>query len=324
MSEAALRKERRAFLLKVLKKENCDYVLTAHHADDQLETVWMRFIRGTGLKGLGSIWPKRGVWLKPLLPFSKSEILDFLHLNQIAYRTDESNLSHSYFRNRVRHKLIPVVRELSQEFGTSYQFDRRVRLLLTELRRTDAFLNKEVNRIYHHLAVETPFWIWIRHDPLLKLPLVLKNRLLLKILKLAGCFEIGRRDLTRARRAMTSHRGCTLKKNVRMVLSCGYVFFYRSDFDIRSRQLKSIEDMGFKPKVRPDDPCELRFFSPGDRKGSTKLKTLYLKARIPMPERRFLPVLAKKKSHEIEKWYPRNKESMGLHIPAFRFTCADL
>ncbi len=86
----------------------------AHHADDQMETVIMRLIRGTGLKGLaGMEWARKWedyVLIRPFLGFAKKEIIAFCEANRILYREDSSNQSVVYTRNRIRQELIPLLR----------------------------------------------------------------------------------------------------------------------------------------------------------------------------------------------------------------------
>jgi tRNA(Ile)-lysidine synthase len=91
----AAREARYTFFEKTLKKNKIPYLLTAHHADDQTETLLMNFIRGTGLEGLKGIEPlaHRGSYtlLRPFLGEERSKILQYLKAQNIAYREDSSN-----------------------------------------------------------------------------------------------------------------------------------------------------------------------------------------------------------------------------------------
>ena len=97
-------------LEKVRVEEKIDYILTAHNADDLLETVLFRIARGTGLKGLCGIPQKNGVVLRPMLPFTKAEIENFCLENRLSYVTDSSNADKSYHRNRIRAEAMPALR----------------------------------------------------------------------------------------------------------------------------------------------------------------------------------------------------------------------
>jgi tRNA(Ile)-lysidine synthase len=89
---------------------NC--VLTAHHADDNLETFLINLSRGSGLDGLVGIPEKNGIFLRPLLPFSRDQILQYAQKHQIEWREDSSNVSLKYQRNQLRHKLVTVLKEI--------------------------------------------------------------------------------------------------------------------------------------------------------------------------------------------------------------------
>ena len=87
-------------------------VLTAHHADDNLETFLINLSRGSGLDGLLGIPEKNGLFLRPLLPFSRDQILQYAQKHQIEWREDSSNVSLKYQRNQLRHKLVTVLKEI--------------------------------------------------------------------------------------------------------------------------------------------------------------------------------------------------------------------
>lgn len=82
-------------------------VAIAHHADDDVETVMLNLFRGTGLKGLGGIPSRRGIYVRPLLQFTRNQILEYLAECGLGYRTDASNLQNDYRRNAVRNVILP-------------------------------------------------------------------------------------------------------------------------------------------------------------------------------------------------------------------------
>ncbi len=98
-----------------------DYVLTAHHADDNLETFLINFTRGTGLEGLTGIPEVNEVFVRPLLPFSNLQIANFAKDNDIKWRDDSSNKSTKYLRNKLRHDVIPVLKEINPSLLQSFQ-----------------------------------------------------------------------------------------------------------------------------------------------------------------------------------------------------------
>lgn len=105
-SEDSARRARYDFLNSVKDKHGARAIITAHHQDDLIETAFINLIRGTGRKGLITISSSQNV-LRPLLRWSKTEILAYAAENQILWREDESNVNTDYLRNYVRHRLMP-------------------------------------------------------------------------------------------------------------------------------------------------------------------------------------------------------------------------
>jgi tRNA(Ile)-lysidine synthase len=103
-----------------LETENFDYVLTAHHADDNLETFLINLVRGTGLDGLTGIPAKNENVIRPLLLFSRQEIEQYAKEDNIDWREDSSNALDKYLRNKIRHNLIPILKELNTDFLSSF------------------------------------------------------------------------------------------------------------------------------------------------------------------------------------------------------------
>ncbi len=123
-SEKSLRDVRYDFFEKIRKENYFEYIAVAHTLDDQVETFFMRLIRGAGLSGLTSMKfrsgpastrgndrssTRGGKIIRPLLNISKKEILEFLKKNKIAYRTDRTNMTNKFFRNKIRNILIPLL-----------------------------------------------------------------------------------------------------------------------------------------------------------------------------------------------------------------------
>ena len=104
--EAAAREARYAFFETLPGK-----IATAHTADDNAETVLLHLIRGTGLKGLGAIAPQRDRIIRPMLSITRQEVLDFLAEYHVRYREDSSNSTDQFLRNRLRHHVMPLLKE---------------------------------------------------------------------------------------------------------------------------------------------------------------------------------------------------------------------
>lgn len=96
-------------------RDNYDfnYVLTAHHANDTVETLLVNLIRGTGIKGLRGIPEKENKRVRPLLFATKNDVLNYALKNKITYRDDSSNQETKYKRNFIRHEIVPELKKLN-------------------------------------------------------------------------------------------------------------------------------------------------------------------------------------------------------------------
>jgi tRNA(Ile)-lysidine synthase len=108
--EEAARHLRYSFLEEVARKYGYTKICTAHHGSDQAETVLMRVIKGAGWTGLTGIRETRGLYVRPLLIFTKDEIRSYVKYQKIDYVEDRTNLNQKIFRNRIRHNLIPLLK----------------------------------------------------------------------------------------------------------------------------------------------------------------------------------------------------------------------
>lgn len=109
--EVAGRLARRAALVETAAALGADWIATAHTRDDQAETVLLRIVRGTGISGLGGIRPRRGPFVRPLLAESRATLRAWLRDHGETWREDATNEDRANPRNRVRHELLPYIRE---------------------------------------------------------------------------------------------------------------------------------------------------------------------------------------------------------------------
>ena len=107
------RRLRYEFLFRTADAIGADRIATAHHAQDQAETVLLNLLRGTGPEGLGGIPPVRGRIVRPLLQTSRAEIEDYLQENGLSHVEDSTNRDDAYSRNKVRHQVLPVLKEIN-------------------------------------------------------------------------------------------------------------------------------------------------------------------------------------------------------------------
>jgi len=118
--QVAARQLRYTWFEELLQNNTLDYLVTAHHQDDAIETFLINFTRGTGLQGLTGIPQQNGNVIRPLLPFSRDDIESYARENNITWREDSSNASDKYLRNKLRHDIVPVLKTLNPSFGTSF------------------------------------------------------------------------------------------------------------------------------------------------------------------------------------------------------------
>lgn len=111
--EACARTLRYAFLENTAKVCGANRIATAHHADDNLETLLLHLTRGAGLRGLRGMQARRGAIVRPLLTLPRADIEDFVARHEIPFVEDASNADTTFARNRLRHEVIPVLRSLN-------------------------------------------------------------------------------------------------------------------------------------------------------------------------------------------------------------------
>jgi tRNA(Ile)-lysidine synthase len=120
-TQVAARELRYDWFETLINEHAFDYVLTAHHADDNLETFLINLSRGTGLEGLTGIPEINKTIVRPLLIFSREEIEQYATLNKIDWREDKSNESTKYLRNKIRHQIVPILKEINPNLLDSFQ-----------------------------------------------------------------------------------------------------------------------------------------------------------------------------------------------------------
>lgn len=141
--EEAGRMVRREAFEKVCAGEMHARIATAHHRDDNAETVLLNIARGTGLRGLCGIWPVRGRWIRPLLWAGRDEIEGFLREQGLGWCTDATNEADDYTRNRIRHHVIPSL-EKQVNPGTAGHLNE----LSAQARELWELLEQETERAY--------------------------------------------------------------------------------------------------------------------------------------------------------------------------------
>ncbi|RLJ98794.1 tRNA lysidine(34) synthetase TilS [Tenacibaculum discolor] len=147
-----------------LSQENIfDYILTAHHADDNLETFIINLSRGTGLEGLTGIPPINENIVRPLLVFPREEIVTFAKNNNIEWREDKSNAETKYLRNKIRHQITPTLKELNPNLLNNFN------KTIDHLKESQQIVNDKIEEITHEIVSKEGDLLKISIGKLLKL-----------------------------------------------------------------------------------------------------------------------------------------------------------
>jgi len=117
--ETAARELRYEWFNTLKKQYKFTFIATAHHLDDQVETLFMNLVKGTGIAGMRSILPKQNSIIRPLLFASRSEILAYAKQNHIQWREDDSNKDEQFTRNKIRSRLIPLLKEFNPNLSAA-------------------------------------------------------------------------------------------------------------------------------------------------------------------------------------------------------------
>lgn len=146
--QVAARELRYQWFYEQMKENHVDFVATAHHLDDNLETFLINLSRGTGLDGLTGIPTINDKVFRPLLPFSREEIKNYAQENNLKWREDSSNSSDKYLRNKIRHHLVPVLKDSNVDFLDAFQKTQ------TYLKEAQALVQDAAELIYQEVAEE--------------------------------------------------------------------------------------------------------------------------------------------------------------------------
>jgi tRNA(Ile)-lysidine synthase len=139
--EMAARDLRYQWFDSLLKEYGFSYLATAHHLDDSIETFFINLLRGTGIAGLHGIQAKNDKIIRPLLFATREEILSYAKKNSISFVEDSTNSETKFTRNKIRHNLFPVLRELNPNFEFALKKD------IEHLRDTEFVFRREIEKV---------------------------------------------------------------------------------------------------------------------------------------------------------------------------------
>ena len=295
--EAAARNARYAFFDTLPGK-----IATAHTADDNAETVLMRMVRGTGLKGLGAIAPVRGPIIRPMLTVTRQEVLAFLEEYHLSYVEDSSNGTDAFLRNRLRHGVMPLLKAENPAFCEN----------LSEM----ALRLREDEQALDELAAldEAP-----DVEALRQMSTAVRRRILSKFLERSGVKEPEGEHILLAEKLVFSPKpsakaqfpgGVTIARNYGVLravtqqqgladaeLTCpGYLELPQIGLAVVCTPAEEAVDAPDCFSVIPSGRLILRQRLPGDALrlsgGSKSVKKLFIDRKIPAAQRPLIPVIA--------------------------------
>lgn len=146
--QMAARQLRYRWFEQIMNKYGYKTLVTAHHADDNFETFLIHLSRGSGLEGLTGMPEKTDVISRPLLAFSRMQIEDYAKSKKFKWREDESNLDTKYLRNKIRHELVPQLKELHPSFSSNFE------TTLNHLKGSARLVENHINVLKNELFLE--------------------------------------------------------------------------------------------------------------------------------------------------------------------------
>ena len=295
--EAAARNARYAFFDTLPGK-----IATAHTADDNAETLLMRMVRGTGLKGLGAIAPVRGRIIRPMLTVTRQDVTAFLEEYHLSFVEDSSNGTDAFLRNRLRHGVMPLLK------GENPAFCENLSEMALRLREDEAALD-QLAQLEDRLDVER----------LRQAGGAVRRRILTKFLQHSGVKEPEAEHILLAEKLVFSPKpsakaqfpgGVTIARDYGVLkpvtqkngldtleLTCpGYLELPQIGLAVSCTPAEEVEDAPDCFSVLPNGKLMLRQRLPGDeirlRGGSKSLKKLFIDQKIPAYQRPLIPVIA--------------------------------
>lgn len=162
--QVAARELRYSWFKEQVEKLKFNYLLTAHHADDNLETFFINLCRGTGVEGLTGIPRQNNYVVRPLLPFSRKEIEDYALANSLKWCEDSSNAEDKYLRNKIRNTLVPVLKDINPMFLSTLQ------TTIQNVQQAETLMRDALNIASKKIVTQEENQLKIDIDKLKKLP----------------------------------------------------------------------------------------------------------------------------------------------------------
>lgn len=328
-TEELARKKRYNFFKNLILKYQANYLLTAHHGDDLIETILMRITRGSNLSGYAGIKRKKEesgyTLLRPLLTVTKKDIIKYNEDNNIPYVTDKSNDCLEYTRNRYRHKILPFLKNEDQKVHEKFlQFNLELNNyvnFVNEYIKNNEFLvdNKvDINKLKNESDFIKSKTIELMIKEVQKEDtLDISNAGIKEIMKIMDS-DNKSVDLNNGYQCFKDYNYLKIKKKNDKVSSFNYVLnnnIYENDWLIRT-DLKSVNDTNFEIRLNSSElsmPLIVRNRKDGDRikvknlNGSKKLNDIFIDEKISKEKRDMYPIVVDGNDKVI--WIPGIKKS---------------
>ena len=180
--QMAARELRYEWFEKVRREISADYIAIAHNQNDNIETFFINLINGTGLKGLRAIQNKNNFIVRPLMFASRNQIGEYVKSKSLNFREDSSNKSKKYQRNKVRHELIPLLKQINPSIENTIADEIEI------IKNTYSIFKEQVDRVVKEISCQTDDGIKISKNKLIKLELI--DTYLYEILNVFGFTDI--------------------------------------------------------------------------------------------------------------------------------------
>lgn len=311
--QMAARELRYEFFEQVALRENFTCIALAHHQNDTVETILLNLTRGTGIAGMHGILPKNGNLVRPMLCFTRSEIEQIVAENQLEYVEDSSNASVKYARNKIRHQVIPSLKELNPSLEQTFENNIR------HFKELEQLLELKVEEVRQKLFTHNGMEIRIAIDDVKQL--VPQRLLLFKLLQSYGFSQNQVDDIIAS---LNKHAGRKFETpfGFMLVLDRGALILTKKIQEIPSLYIEDTDSAllhgAFKLNISKSDepvviknnrlavavdtallqfPLLLRYwrnsdhFYPLGMKGKKKVSDFFIDQKIPLHLKKTIPLL---------------------------------
>lgn len=331
-SEQELREKRYIYFEKIVHKYNANYLMTAHHGDDLIETILMRITRGSNLKGYSGFdieTNKDGYQLiKPLVFTTKSNIEEYNKINNIKYVTDKTNETDNYTRNRYRHNVLPFLKQENKNVHLKYiKFNKELNMYYDFVNK---LVEQQIKLNYHNNEYNLNGFNDL--DELLKIKII---EYILDDLYPDNLYLVSDKHVQLLLSIIKNNKAnetLDLPNNIKITKQYNKLIINNinetKEFDIILENKLETKDFIFYLTEEDDDnsnyciklnskeielPLHIRNKHDGDKikiknlNGTKKVKDIYINEKIPLSKRNNLPIIVDNNNEVL--WLPGIKKS---------------